>query len=78
MMRDVSGNQNTATLQSNDAVCCCSRLVALALDEEGFRVLISQDLRGCALGSVSLRNREEARSDCATIARAKSFLWWIQ
>ena len=59
MMRDVSGNQTPQHFSPTQAVCCCSRLVALALDEEGFHVLVLQDLHGCALGSVSLRHREE-------------------
>jgi hypothetical protein len=62
MMRDVTfppvtKHRNTSI--QTKAVCSCSRLVALALDEEGFHVLVLQDLHGCALGSVSLRHREE-------------------
>src|SRR5450631_282663 len=38
---------------------CCSRFVALALDEEGLHILVLQDLHGCLLGSVALRDREE-------------------
>src|SRR4051794_38128468 len=38
---------------------CCSRFVALALDEERLHLLVLQDLHGCLLGSVALRDREE-------------------
>lgn len=38
---------------------CCSRFVALALDEERLHLLVLQDLHGCALGSVALHDREE-------------------
>src|SRR3954463_10013132 len=37
----------------------CSRFVALALDEEWLHLLVLQDLHGCLLGSVALRDREE-------------------
>src|SRR5258708_30338909 len=61
IMRDVTfppvTKHHNTSIQTQE-VCCCSRLVALALDEEGLHVLVLQDLRGCALGSVSLRHRE--------------------
>ena len=37
---------------------CCSRFVALALDEERLHLLVIQDLHGRLLGSVALRDRE--------------------
>jgi hypothetical protein len=43
MMRDVSGNQTPQHFKPTKTVCCCSRLVALALDEDGFHVLVLQD-----------------------------------
>src|SRR6266567_5323202 len=54
-----ASNQTPQHFNPTQAVCCCSRLVALARDEEGLHVLVLQDLHGCALGSVSLRHREE-------------------
>src|SRR5580704_8286994 len=56
------GIETTQTLQRfnpTQAACCCSRLVALALDEEGPHLLVLQDLHGCLLGSVALSDREE-------------------
>ena len=38
---------------------CCSRFVALALDEERLHLLVLQDLHDGLLGSVALRDREE-------------------
>src|SRR3984957_12035896 len=38
---------------------CCSRLVALALDEEGLHLLVLQDLHDRPVGSVHLPDREE-------------------
>src|SRR3954447_4846579 len=38
---------------------CCSRFVALALDEERLHLLVLQDLHGCLPGSVALHDREE-------------------
>src|SRR3954468_11164672 len=37
---------------------CCSRFVALALDEERLHLLVRQDLHGRLLGSVAPRDRE--------------------
>src|ERR1700745_3366189 len=37
---------------------CCSRFVALALDEERFHLLVLQDLHSWLPGSVALRDRE--------------------
>src|ERR1700693_4064635 len=54
--------ETTPTPQSftpTQAACCCSRLVALALDEEGLHLLVLQDLHGHLLGSIALRDREE-------------------
>src|SRR6202035_322910 len=55
----IETTQTPQRFNPTQAACCCSRLVALALDEEGLHVLILPDLHGCALGSVSLCHREE-------------------
>ena len=39
--------------------CCCSRLVALALDEKGLHLLVLQDLHDGFLRSIALHDREE-------------------
>jgi hypothetical protein len=54
---------------------CCSTLVALALDEEGLHVPVFQDLKVAPLGAFPCAIERNARSDCATTARARSFLW---
>src|SRR5689334_24967181 len=41
------------------AACRCSRLVAVALDEEGLHLLVLQDPHGRLLGSDALRDRKE-------------------
>src|ERR1700680_2600609 len=59
MMRDVSGNQTPQHFNPTPAPCCCSRLVALALDEEGLHLLVLQDFHDRILRSVALRDRKE-------------------
>src|SRR5450432_1217112 len=50
--------QTPQLFNPTQAACYCSRLVVLALDEEGLHLLVLQDLHGCLLGSVGLRDRE--------------------
>ena len=50
-LRKISGGESR--------FCCRSRLVVIALDEEGLHVLVLQNLHGRLLGSAALRDREE-------------------
>src|SRR6202162_2905522 len=55
----IETTQTPQRFNPTQAACCCSRLVALALDEEGLHLLVLQDLHGRLLGSIALRDREE-------------------
>jgi hypothetical protein len=55
----IETTQTSQRFNPTQAACHCSRLVALALDEEGLHLLVLQDLHGRLLGSVVLRDREE-------------------
>src|ERR1019366_8087652 len=55
----IQTTQTPQRFNPTQAACCYSRLVALALDEEGLHLLELQDLHGRLLGSVALRDREE-------------------
>src|SRR5215471_11476684 len=53
---------------------CCSRFVALALDEERLHLLVFQDLHGCLLGSVTPRSRgTPAPTEPPSHARGRSY-----
>ena len=56
-------------------VCCCSRLVVLALGEEGLMSMYSKIFEVASLGAFPCAIATIACSDCATIAHARSFLW---
>jgi hypothetical protein len=55
----IQTTQTPERFNPTQTACCCSRLVALALDEEGLHLPVLQDLHSRPLGSVALRYREE-------------------
>ena len=55
---------------------CCSRFVALSpLTKNGYISLYSRIFTVASLGALPCEIARNACSDCATIARARSFLW---
>src|ERR1035441_4559459 len=52
--KTIQTTQTPQRFNPTQAACCCSKLVALALDEEGLHLLELQDLHGRLLGSVEI------------------------